>query len=276
MEITWLLTRGAEIPLTISGERGFSWVWMESVLGLGRMPQVYVGTNHDLESFNFFLENVSRIWAEGLAFCRLWMTAKLHRRPLFFDAAAASLSSELCVLNPLVSLHTREVLCILLSAFPIVFGSATAECLRPPHSLLKTSHRYLRLFNQTNSSPKKCGHRISASWTKNSSFDSSINIVEGPSSNTRALDGTGVSRRPRWLHVHVLSCLSIIAKKTVTHSIIIAMLVYGVLFMDWGTEKTPFQGVSRSLKPIDSKGYSSIRFELGFADRRTRYGRQVQ
>lgn len=62
----------------------------------------------------------------------------------------------------------------------------------------------------------------------------------------------------------------------VTHLIIIAMLVYGVLFMDGGTQETPFEGVSRALIPIASTTYSFIRFELGFVNRQTRFGRQAQ
>lgn len=54
-----------------------------------------------------------------------------------------------------------------------------------------------------------------------------------------------------------------------------AVFVYGVLFMDWGTEKTPFQGVSLDLYQKATVGCLAVRFAPGSTNRQTRFGQRA-
>lgn len=61
-----------------------------------------------------------------------------------------------------------------------------------------------------------------------------------------------------WVACSCMAMPSNHCSESVTHSTIVAVFVYGVLFMDGGGRKTPFEGVSRALRPMASTAYSSI------------------
>ena len=159
-----------------------------------------------------------------------------------------SLQAELCPLNPLVSLHIGGVLCIFLR-LPYYILIRNRRMFKATSFLAKDASSMSPITQPNQFKPQKLWPPDFSKLNEQQQFRFERKYRRRAKLKyTRPGWNKGV-KLTSWVACSCMAVLPSYRWQTVTHSIVIAVFVYGILFMDWGTEKTQFQGVGLRSEP---------------------------